>query len=208
VESPVQPFAPPGSDAEWVQPMPGPAPNTESVTASGGSSPPVPAAEQSFSAPFSSSFAAPAPTVTEAPIPNGDFESADGWQGANSELSVVSGGVSGTAVRVHRAARSDSFAIVAGKVLAGSAPGKRYRAGAYVRSLSPGMFVCLRVEEFSRRAGGVPITSERCRAATAGWQRLKVDARSTAKGSRIVFSVRVLAALGGTSFDVDSFRLG
>lgn len=69
------------------------------------------------------------------------------------------------------------------------------------------MFVCLRAEEFSKNAGAVPITTERCSAATTGWQRLKVDTRTTAKGSRLVFSIRVIAALGGTSFDVDGFRL-
>jgi hypothetical protein len=66
--------------------------------------------------------------------------------------------------------------------------------------------VCLRVEELPKR-GGLPITSERCRPAAAGWQRLRVSARSTAKNSRLVVSVRVIAALGGTSFDVDGFKL-
>jgi hypothetical protein len=69
------------------------------------------------------------------------------------------------------------------------------------------MFVCLRVEEFGKAKAGIPVTTERCRAATTGWQRLKVETRTTAKGTRLVFSVRVIAALGGTSFDVDGFRL-
>ncbi len=77
----------------------------------------------------------------------------------------------------------------------------------YVRSVSPGMFVCLRAEEFKKGRRVMPVTTERCSAATSGWQRLKVETRTTAKGSKLVFSVRVIAALGGKSFDVDGFRL-
>jgi hypothetical protein len=106
---------------------------------------------------------------------------------------------------VTRANSRSAFAIVAGKPVVSPRPGARYRAAAFVRSVSPGMFVCLRAEELS--GSGMPITTERCSAATTGWQRLKVDTRTTAKGSRLVFSVRVIAALGGTSFDVDGFRL-
>lgn len=145
------------------------------------------------------------PAAGEAPKPDiGDFESAAGWAGANSELTVIPGGVAGKAVRVHRTSKSDTFAVVAAKAVAGSKP--RYRARAFVRSVSPGMFVCLRIEEFSTRAR-FPRMSERCRPATTGWQRLGVETLSTAKGSRLVVSVSVLAALGGTSFDVDGFRL-
>lgn len=146
-----------------------------------------------------------APEATAGPIRNGGFDrSTDGWRGSNSQLTLVRG-VVGTAVRVTRANSRSAFAIVAGKPVASPKRGTRYRAGAFVRSVSPGMFVCLRAEEFSGR--GVPITTERCSAATAGWQRLKVDTGTTAKGSKLVFSVRVIAALGGTSFDVDGFRL-
>ena len=106
--------------------------------------------------------------------------------------------------RVRRTTKKDSFALVAAKAVAGSKA--RHRARAFVRSVSPGMFVCLRIEEFAKRAG-VRRMSERCRPATTSWQRVSVETRSTAKGSRLVVSVRVLAALGGTSFDVDGFRL-
>jgi hypothetical protein len=162
-----------------------------------------------FAEPASNSSAGPgyAPEVTEAPIPNGGFDdSVEGWRGSNSALTLVRG-VTGGAVRVSRANSRAAFAIVAGKPVASPKAGARYRAGAFVRSVSPGMFVCLRAEEFSKNGAGVPLITERCSAATTGWQRLKVDTRTTAKGSRLVFSIRVIAALGGTSFDVDGFRL-
>ena len=147
------------------------------------------------------------PEATEAPVPNSGFDdSAEGWRGSNSALALVRGRT-GRAVRVSKANSRDAFAIVAGKPIASPKAGVRYRAGAFVRSVSPGMFVCLRVEEFGTAKTGVPVTTERCRAATTGWQRLRVNTRTTAKGTKLVFSIRVIAALGGTSFDVDGFRL-
>ena len=144
--------------------------------------------------------------AAEGPIPNGGFDdSTDGWRGSNSGLTLVGGGVTGKAVRVSRANSRSAFAIVAGKPVTSPKRGARYRAGAFVRSVSPGMFICLRAEEFTRVA--LPITTERCSAATTGWQRLRIGTRTTAKGTKLVFSVRVIAALGGTSFDVDGFRL-
>jgi hypothetical protein len=169
------------------------------------------APEPEIPVPFTPTFTAPvaAPTAAdpdEGPIPNGGFdESAEGWRGSNSALTLVDDGVTGKAVRVSRANSRSAFAIVAGRPVTSPRRGARYRAGAYVRSVSPGMFVCLRAEESSR--GGLPIISERCKPATTGWQRLRVGTRTTAKGTKLVFSVRVIAALGGTSFDVDGFNL-
>jgi hypothetical protein len=199
-----QAFAPPAPSAEatWIEPMPSapvlgpPAPESAAVP----SFAPLPAAALTRAT-------AAAPTVTLDLIANGSFDgSADGWRGSNSALELVRG-LTGQAVRVKRTNSRDAFAIVAGKPVTSAKAGKGYRAGAFVRSVSPGMFVCLRVEEFAKGKARVPVTTERCSAATTGWQRLKVESRTTAKGSKLVFSVRVIAALGGTSFDVDGFRL-
>ena len=194
----VQPVAPPPSNESWLEPAPtapvehGTAPSSQSA----------PSAAPVYS-PLPQTFSAPVP----APVPErdaGDFESTNGWNGANSELTVIRDGLTGNAVRVRRTSRKDSFAVVAAKAIAGSNP--RHRARAFVRSASPGMFVCLRIEELATRSR-VPRMSERCRPATTGWQRVSVETSATAKGTRLVVSVRVLAALGGTSFDVDGFRL-
>ena len=120
------------------------------------------------------------------------------------QLTVIANGLTGKAIRVRRTTTEDSFALVAARAVAGSKA--RHRARAVVRSASPGMFVCLRIEEFTKRSR-VPRMSERCRPATTGWQRVSVETRSAEKGSRLVVSVRVPAALGGSSFDVDGFRL-
>ena len=185
----------------WIEPMP-------SAPVFG---PPAsrPAAVPVFS-PIPAASPTQSPTVTLAAAPelieNGSFEgSADGWRGSNSALELVRG-VEGQAVRVKRTNSRDAFALIAGKPVTSPRAGEDYRAGALVRSASPGMFVCLRAEEFTK-GNRVPVTTERCAAATTGWQRLKVESHSTAKGSKLVFSVRVIAALGGMSFDVDGFRL-
>lgn len=203
--SPVEPFAPPGVENTWIEPMPSApqaAPEGHDHASDDGFAP-LPEAPAS-----SAGDSSPAPDVSADPIPNGGFDqSASGWHGSNSALSLVSGGVTGKAVRVIKTNSRNAFAIIAGKPIASPKAGARYRAGAFVRSVSPGMFVCLRAEEFGKAKAGVPVTTERCRAVTTGWQRLKVETRTTAKGTRLVFSVRVIAALGGTSFDVDGFRL-
>jgi hypothetical protein len=202
----VQPFAPPGAEATWLEPMPGAPPTALQAGEVEAAAVDVPFVSPS-AGPVAGVAFTPAQEAAEGPIPNGGFDdSTEGWRGSNSGLTLVGGGVTGKAVRVSRANSRSAFAIVAGKPVTSPKRGARYRAGAFVRSVSPGMFICLRAEEFAR-GGALPITTERCSAATAGWQRLKVMTRTTAKGTRLVFSVRVIAALGGTSFDVDGFRL-
>jgi hypothetical protein len=143
-------------------------------------------------------------TPAPEPLPNGGFEhSTEGWEGAKAALTLVRG-VSGRAVRVSRATTDQRFAFYAAKRLVSKRAGSPYRIGAYVRSVSPGMLVCLRVEEY---AGGAPFTSERCLPARSGWRRMKLVGETTGRGSKLVFSIHVMAALGGKSFDVDGVRL-
>ena len=205
----MEPIAPPGPENTWVEPLPA-APPVANHASNHGSTEAfglAPEATVSEAPAFSADNPGPAGDVSTAPIPNGGFDqSASGWHGSNSDLALVDGRT-GRAVRVSKANSKDAFAIVAGKPIASPKAGKRYRAGAFVRSVSPGMFVCLRVEEFGKAKTVVPVTTERCRAATTGWQRLRVDTLTTAKGTKLVFSIRVIAALGGKSFDVDGFRL-
>ena len=68
----------------------------------------------------------------------------------------------------------------------------------------PNDVVCLRAEEYAGRA---PVSTERCVPARTGWRRVKLDGITTASRSKIVFSIHVMSALGGKSFDVDSIRL-
>jgi hypothetical protein len=138
------------------------------------------------------------------PLPNGGFEhSTEGWEGANAALSLIRG-VTGNALRVSRATTDERFAFYAAKQLVSRKAGSKYRVGAHLRTLSPGMLVCLRVEEY---AGGVPLTNERCVPARSDWRRTTLDGTTARGGSSLVFSIHVMAALGGESFDVDTIRL-
>jgi hypothetical protein len=67
------------------------------------------------------------------------------------------------------------------------------------------MYLCLRVEE---RGCDLRRITERCAPARAGWRRVALRGNATGKGHKLVFSIRVMATLGGKSFDVDAFRLG
>lgn len=195
------PVAPPtGGDAPVQEPEPAPTDHgVPDVTA-----PKEPAwSPDSRPVAFVSAPAA-APALDEGPLPNGGFDhSVDGWEASNAALTLVQG-LAGKAVRVTRTTTDESFAFYAAKELVTRRAGARYRVGAYVRSVSPGMFVCLRVEEY---AGGAPITTERCRPAESGWRRVRVQGRTARKGTKLVFSIHVMAALGGTSFDVDGVNL-
>jgi hypothetical protein len=151
-------------------------------------------------APAARSAGAQAPEA----IDNGDFErSTEGWEGENAALSLVDG-VDGHGLRVSRASTRESFAFYARRTLRSKRAGTRYKVRAFVRSVSPGMFVCLRAEEHT---SGPTLTTERCVPATSSWQRVKLLGRTAGKGTKLSFSVRVMAALGGKSFDVDAFRL-
>ena len=143
--------------------------------------------------------------MPEAPLPNGDFDqSTEGWDGQNAALSLVAG-VEGNGVRVARTTTKDSFSFYAEKKIVSRKARTPFKVGAYVRSKSPGMLVCLRAEEHT---SGPTITTERCAPMRKGWRRIRVHSRTSAKGTQVVFSIHVMAALGGRSFDVDDFQLG
>ena len=163
----------------------------------------------SESAPYSSPLYTPAPSVVaapqEAPLANSDREgSAQGWKGSNAALTVVRG-LEGQALRVTRKGNRETFAFYPAKRLVSKKAGAPYKVRAYVRTKSPGMYLCLRVQEFT---GGTPKTTERCAPARDGWRRVALKGKTAGKGHKLVFSIHVMAALGGTSFDVDGFKLG
>jgi hypothetical protein len=165
----------------------------------------VPELAPDTSSAFSSSVWDYAPATTEAAPAVDDSEgSTESWSGSNAALTVVRG-LKGKAIRVTREGSGETFAFYAAKRLVSEKAGQPYRARAYVRTTSPGMYICLRVEE---RGGGVPTTTERCAAAKPGWRRVALKGKTADKGRRLVVSLHVMAALGGTSFDVDGFRLG
>jgi hypothetical protein len=128
--------------------------------------------------------------------------STEGLRPSNAALSVVRG-LEGQAIRVTRKGKRGPFAFI-GKRLTTKQAGTPYKARAYIRTKSPGMYLCLRVHE---RGAGVSLTTERCAPARAGWRRVALKAKAVGKGNKLLVSIHVMAALGGTSFDVDGFGI-
>jgi hypothetical protein len=126
----------------------------------------------------------------------------EGLDASNAALELVRG-LEGKAVRVSSKGNRDNFTFVAAKRVTKKA-GAPFKARALVRTTSPGMYVCLRVQELGR----VQRTTERCAAAKSGWRRVALRGVTAAKGHKLVFSIHVMAAAGGSSFDVDGFKLG
>lgn len=153
--------------------------------------------------PYTSSFYAAAPAAPSEPAKRDFGDSTNGWKGSNAALTLVRG-IKGKAIRVTRSNDRETFAFYAAKRPVSKKAGEPYRARAYVRTTSPGMYLCLRVQEYG---GGVPTTTERCAPARLGWRRVALKVKTAGKGHRLVVSIHVMAALGGTSFDVDGFRL-
>jgi hypothetical protein len=126
--------------------------------------------------------------------------STEGLRPSNAALSVVRG-LEGRAIRVTRKGNRGAFAFI-GERLTTKRAGTPYKAHAYIRTKSPGMYLCLRVQE---RGAGVSLTTERCAPARAGWRRVALKAKAVGTGNKLLVSIHVMAALGGTSFDVDGF---
>lgn len=157
----------------------------------------APAPETLDTAPPTFAPAAPEPAAA----PDDSTERGDG---SNAELALVPG-IEGKAIRVMRKGNRESFGFFGAERLVSTRAGERYKARALVRTAAPGMLVCLRVQEHGR---SVQRTTERCAAARSGWRRLALNVKTAGGGHELVGSIHVMAALGGTSFDVDGFRIG
>jgi hypothetical protein len=157
-------------------------------------------------APISNVSHESAPTFSAAPVApqvTDDFGgSTEGLATSNAALELVRG-LEGKAVRVISKGNRETFTFVAARRVTKKA-GAPFKARAVVRTTSPGMYVCLRVQEL----GGTQRTTERCAAAKSGWRRLALKGMAAGRGHRLVFSIHVMAAAGGSSFDVDGFTLG
>lgn len=171
---------------------------------------PAPSASEASAPEFSSPYYwSPEPTTTPAASPRkaaeaGFGESIEGLKASNAALSRVRG-LEGKAIRVTGKSERGTFAFYAAKRVVSKRAGDPYEARTYVRTRSPGMYLCLRVEE---RGAAVLRTTERCAPARSGWRRLALKGKTAGQGHKLVFSIHVIAAGGGTSFDVDGFKLG
>ena len=142
--------------------------------------------------------AQPAPTVA-------DY----GVMGAGAKLTLVRDPVEGRPViRVALAHNGSNFSFDAvGDVLAVQV-GLRYRIGAWLRTDTPGMTVCLRIKEISPKDPLTPVrTTETCMSPTTTWRHFRILRRTIARDDKLVFSIYSYNAVKGDNFEIKRFTV-
>jgi len=148
--------------------------------------------------------ASSAPTVRPAPVV------ADlGVAGRGAKLAFRRDGVNGRpAVRVTSARGVTTFAFMARGLVRARRIGNAYRIGAWLRSDTPGLMVCLRIAEVRRSDPLVAVrTTERCMTPTAAWQHFRILRKTVARGDRLVFSVYSYGTTARDSFEIEGFTV-
>jgi hypothetical protein len=114
----------------------------------------------------------------------------------------------GLSFRVAIAPGAKSFVFRAARSVVAGSGGRLYRIGAWLRTDSPGLTVCLRIQEVSPADPLTPVrTSESCLAPTTKWKLFRLYRRTLASGNRLVFSIYSFGAVAGDSFEVDRFTV-
>ncbi|HEV2999793.1 MAG TPA: Ig-like domain-containing protein, partial [Solirubrobacteraceae bacterium] len=150
-------------------------------------------------------------TVAAPPAPpnlvaNPGFESGlSGWSGYRATLTRVTGGVEGQyAARASYSTTGSSYSMISTPVTATPA-GTAYRATAWVRSVTPGRRVCLRLRETG--TGGALGAAETCATATGSWQAFPAANYRSVGGGKLDLYAYQEAPVAGDSFDLDDVRL-
>ncbi|MBA2358517.1 MAG: hypothetical protein H0V84_08850 [Actinobacteria bacterium] len=140
--------------------------------------------------------------------PNGGFEnSLVGWAGYNATLSIVSPGASGAAARVVLEGAAEDFSIYpTARPVTSTAAGAVYDARASVRSLTPGLRICLRIREWA--GDSVVGSAQACAMSTSEWQLLPAFGYSVVGGGHELDIYAYALSVGANdSFDVDEISL-
>jgi hypothetical protein len=86
--------------------------------------------------------------------------------------------------------------------------GRAYRIGAWLRGETPGLTVCLRIEEVSKADPLTSVrTTETCVSPTTTWRHFRILRRTVARGDRLVFSIYSYGAASGDTFEIDGFTV-
>ena len=81
-----------------------------------------------------------------------------------------------------------------------------YRVGAWLRTDTPGVTVCVRMVELSKDHQKVR-ESEVCTSPTREWQHFEVTRRTLARGNHLRFSLYQFSALPNDMFELDGFSV-
>ncbi len=129
-----------------------------------------------------------------------------GVKGEGAKLTLRYNGVGGgPAIRVG-IAHDGSFVFRAAGNVRVQRVGLMYRIGAWLRSDAPGVTVCLRIEEVSKKDPLSSVrTTETCLSPSTHWQHFRILRRTLARGDKLVFSIYSYGAALGDSFEIDRF---
>lgn len=146
-------------------------------------------------------------TPLPAPTPPTPTVADLGVNGTGARLTLRHDGVSGApSVRVALVPGRSTFAFNAGAAVRATRVGNAYRIGAWLRSAAPGVTVCLRIEEVTKKDPLRSVrTTETCVAPTTEWRHFRILRRTIAAGDKLVFSVYSYGAVGGDSFEISGF---
>jgi hypothetical protein len=148
----------------------------------------------------------PAPKAPSEPAPKAPSEPAVDPVASGAGLAELGG----DALRVTATGSAPTFALRAGHGgLRVRLPRASYRMGAWLRSRTPGLTVCLRIKQVDPAASS-PFrvrTHEKCVQTTGNWQRVRLVLRGVPRGHQLLFSLYVYGAAPGDSFDVGGFLI-
>lgn len=132
-----------------------------------------------------------------------------GVTGSGAKLVILPGGVDGRpAIRVALGHDGSQFSFGAvGDVLA-QRVGLKYRIGAWLRTDTPGLTVCLRIKEISPKDPLISVrTTETCMSPSTTWRHFRILRRTIARGDKLVFSIYSYGAVRGDSFEINRFTV-
>jgi hypothetical protein len=130
-----------------------------------------------------------------------------GVKGRSARLTLRRDGVGGRpAIRVALALRAFQFEFQSAGNVDVDRAGATYRIGAWLRSDTPGVTVCLRIEEVSPKDPLTSVrTTETCLSPTTQWRHFRIVRRTLARGDKLRFSVYSYGADLGDSFEIARF---
>jgi hypothetical protein len=129
-----------------------------------------------------------------------------GVKGDGAKLTLRYNGVGGgPAIRVG-ATHNGSFVFRAAGNVRVQRVGLLYRIGAWLRSDTPGITVCLRIQEVSAKDPLTSVrTTETCLSPSTHWQHFRILRRTLARGDKLRFSIYSYGADRGDDFEIDRF---
>jgi hypothetical protein len=130
-------------------------------------------------------------------------------KGAGARLTFGHRGVTGRpSVRVALLRGLTTYSFDAAGTVRTTRVGSLYRIGAWLRTDAPGLTVCLRIEEVSKKDPLTAVrTSETCFSPTTKWQHFRILRRTLAAGDTLKFSIYSYGAEKGDSFEIDAFAV-